>query len=292
MRQHAALQRTEEYMAPLTFLATPGSPVKLAEIDPRYNADLDRGKAEAEFEALTFEIDELQELLFGASTHSLLVIFQGMDTSGKDGTVRKVFSQVSPLGSFVRSFKVPTEEELAHDFLWRVHRRVPSKGSIGIFNRSHYEDVLVVRVHALVPPQIWRQRYEQINAFEQLLSETNTIVLKFMLHVSKQEQEQRLRERERDVTKAWKLSAGDWREREHWDAYMDAYQEMLDRCATSHAPWHVVPADRKWYRNYAVAQIVAATLRSHKDAWMTRLSKIGEQRMAELREYRATQVAE
>jgi PPK2 family polyphosphate:nucleotide phosphotransferase len=292
MRQHAALQRTEEYMAPLTFLATPGSPVKLAEIDPRYNADLDRGKAEAEFEALTFEIDELQELLFGASTHSLLVIFQGMDTSGKDGTVRKVFSQVSPLGSFVRSFKVPTEEELAHDFLWRVHRRVPEKGSIGIFNRSHYEDVLVVRVHDLVPPQIWRQRYEQINNFEQLLSETNTIVLKFMLHISKQEQEQRLRERERDVTKAWKLSAGDWREREHWDAYMDAYQEMLDRCATTHAPWHIVPADRKWYRNYAVAQIVAATLRSHKDAWMTRLGKIGEQRMAELREYRAAQAAE
>lgn len=279
-------------MAPLTFLATPGSPVKLAEIDPRYNADLDRGKAEAELEALTFEIDQLQELLFGASTHSLLVIFQGMDTSGKDGTVRKVFSQVSPLGSFVRSFKVPTEEELAHDFLWRVHRRVPDKGSIGIFNRSHYEDVLVVRVHNLVSPQIWRQRYGQINAFEQLLSESNTIVLKFMLHISKQEQEQRLREREQDVTKAWKLSAGDWREREHWDAYMDAYQEMLDRCATTHAPWHVVPSDRKWYRNYAVAQIVAATLRSHKDAWMTKLGKIGEQRMAELREYRAAQAAE
>jgi PPK2 family polyphosphate:nucleotide phosphotransferase len=289
MPPHLPLELKEEQMAPLTFIAAPNNPMKLAEIDPRYNADLDRANAEAEFEALTYEIDELQELLFGAASHSLLVIFQGMDTSGKDGTVRKVFSQVSPLGSYVSSFKVPTEEELAHDFLWRVHRRVPRKGSIGIFNRSHYEDVLVVRVHNLAPEPVWRQRYDQINAFEQLLTESGTIVLKFMLHISKEEQEQRLLERERDVTKSWKLSAGDWREREHWDAYMAAYQEMLDRCATAHAPWHVVPADRKWYRNYAVAQTIAATLRSYQKDWMAKLGKIGQERMAELREFRAGQ---
>ena len=273
-------------MAPLTFKVAPDSKVQLAKIDPRYDADIDRAKAEAEFVKLTAELDELQELLFGAGTHSLLVVVQGMDTSGKDGTVRKVFSQVSPLGSYVVSFKVPTEDELAHDFLWRVHQKTPAKGMIGIFNRSHYEDVLVVRVHDLVPEAVWRQRYRLINDFEHSLAQNNTIILKFYLHISKQVQEERLLAREQEVTKAWKLSAGDWREREYWDAYMAAYEEALEQCSSEAAPWQIVPADRKWYRNYAVAHKVVTTLRGYKDEWLSKLGKLGEERLLELKAFR------
>lgn len=274
-------------MAPLIYPVRPGEKVKLDTIDPRQDGGLDRAKAEAELEQLALEIDTLQELLFGAGTHSVLVIMQGMDTSGKDGTTRKVFSQVSPLGSYVVSFKVPTEKELSHDFLWRVHRQTPEKGTIGIFNRSHYEDVLVVRVHSLVPEPVWRGRYRMINDFEYMLAQNNTIILKFFLHISKQEQEQRLLEREQEVTKAWKLSTGDWRERQHWDSYMAAYEEALSECSTDHAPWLIVPADRKWYRNYVIASAVAETLRGYKDDWMARLGKLGETRLAELAAYRA-----
>jgi PPK2 family polyphosphate:nucleotide phosphotransferase len=235
----------EAAMAPLVHTVKPGSKIKLDKIDPRSDGGLDREQVEAEFAELTLELDALQELLYGAGTHSLLVVMQGMDTSGKDGTVRKVFSQVSPLGSYVHPFKVPTEEELAHDFLWRVHKVVPGKGMIGIFNRSHYEDVLVVRVHSLVPEPIWRARYGQINDFERLLVQNNTILLKFFLHISKEEQEQRLLEREQEAEKAWKLSAGDWRERERWDDYMAAYDDALEVCSTEEAPWQIVPQLRR-----------------------------------------------
>ncbi len=274
-------------MEPLVYRVEPGSTVDLAAIDPRSNGNLERAVAETEFDALTTEIDDLQELLYGAGTHSLLVIVQGMDTSGKDGTVRKVFSKVSPLGSYVYSFKAPTEEELAHDFLWRVHRVTPRRGMIGIFNRSHYEDVLVVRVHGLAPEPVWRARYRMINDFEYVLASSNTIILKFFLHISKEEQEERLLAREKDVAKAWKLSAGDWRERERWDDYMAAYTEALERCSTAEAPWHVVPADRKWFRNYAVARTVVETLRPYAKDWLAHLGKVGEQRLEELRAYRA-----
>ncbi len=273
-------------MEPLVYCVAPDSKVDLAAIDPRSNGNLERAVAEAEFDALTTEIDDLQELLYGAGTHSLLVIMQGMDTSGKDGTVRKVFSKVSPLGSYVYGFKVPTEEELAHDFLWRVHRVTPRRGMIGIFNRSHYEDVLVVRVHGLVPEPVWRARYRMINDFEHLLASSNTIILKFFFHISKEEQEERLLAREEDVEKAWKLSAGDWREREHWDDYMAAYTEALERCSTADAPWHIVPSDRKWFRNYAVARTVVETLRPYAQDWLAYLGKVGEQRLTELRAYR------
>ncbi len=273
-------------MASLVNRVPPDSKLELAKIDPKGNGSLERASAETELEALTSEIDELQELLYGAGTHSLLVIVQGIDTSGKDGTVRKVFSKVSPLGSYVHSFKVPTEEELGHDFLWRVHRVTPQRGMIGIFNRSHYEDVLVVRVHGLVPEAVWRKRYRMINDFEHLLAASNTIILKFFLHISKEEQAERLLAREKETTKAWKLSAGDWREREHWEDYMAAYNEALERCSTEYAPWIIVPADRKWYRNYAVARTVVETLRPYKDDWLAYLGKVGEQRMAELRAYR------
>lgn len=274
-------------MAPLTFKVEPGSTVDLSAIDPRYNADVKRKDAEAALEKLTLEIDELQELLFGASDHSLLVVLQGMDTSGKDGTVRSVFRQVSPLGSYVHGFNVPTPRELSHDFLWRVHAVAPPRGMIGIFNRSHYEDVLVVRVRNLVPEEVWRPRYRQIVDFEHLLTASNTIVLKFFLYISPAEQEQRLLEREQDETKSWKLSVGDWRERERWDDYMAAYTEALERTSTPEAPWHIVPADRKWYRNYAIASTVAETLRAFKPDWMAKLSAVGAQKKAELAAYRA-----
>lgn len=273
-------------MASLVYQVPPDGKLELAKIDPKGNGSLERANAETELEALTGEIDELQELLYGAGTHSLLVIVQGIDTSGKDGTVRKVFSKVSPLGSYVHSFKVPTEEELGHDFLWRVHRVTPQRGMIGIFNRSHYEDVLVVRVHSLVPETVWRKRYRMINDFEHLLTASNTIILKFFLHISKEEQAERLLAREKETAKAWKLSAGDWREREHWEDYMAAYTEALERCSTAYAPWIIVPADRKWYRNYAVAKTVVETLRPYKDDWLAYLGKVGEQRLAELRAYR------
>ena len=273
-------------MASLVYRVPPDGKLELATIDPKGNGSLERANAETELEALTSEIDELQELLYGAGTHSLLVIVQGIDTSGKDGTVRKVFSKVSPLGSYVHSFKVPTEEELGHDFLWRVHRVTPQRGMIGIFNRSHYEDVLVVRVHSLVPETVWRKRYRMINDFEHLLAASNTIILKFFLHVSKEEQAERLLAREKVTARAWKLSAGDWREREHWEEYMAAYTEALERCSTTYAPWIIVPADRKWYRNYAVAKTVVETLRPYKDDWLAYLGKVGEQRLAELRAYR------
>jgi PPK2 family polyphosphate:nucleotide phosphotransferase len=274
-------------MAQLVHTVKPGSKVKLTSIDPRDDGGLDRKKAEAELTKLTIELDTLQELLFGASTHSVLIVMQGMDTSGKDGATRKVFSQVSPLGSYVQSFKVPTEEELGHDFLWRVHKVAPGRGMIGIFNRSHYEDVLVVRVHSLVPEEVWRPRYAMINDFERMLVQHNTILLKFFLHISKEEQEQRLREREQEREKAWKLSAGDWREREHWDEYMAAYEEALEQCSTREAPWQIVPSDRKWYRNYAIAKSVVETLRGYKQGWLEQLTAVGAERIAELESFRS-----
>jgi PPK2 family polyphosphate:nucleotide phosphotransferase len=276
-------------MAPLTFKVEPESKVDLSKIDPRYDADVKRRDAEKALSALTLEIDALQDLMYGADDHSLLIILQGMDTSGKDGTIRSVFRQVSPLGSYVQGFKVPTEEELAHDFLWRVHRVVPRKGMMGIFNRSHYEDVLVVRVRNFAPEEVWRARYRQIVDFEQLLANTGTIVLKFFLHISLEEQAERLLAREQEDEKAWKLSVGDWREREYWNDYMAAYTEALERTSTADAPWHIVPSDRKWYRNYAVASVVAETLRPFRAGWLAKLGAVGEAKKAELEAYRAEQ---
>jgi PPK2 family polyphosphate:nucleotide phosphotransferase len=275
-------------MAPLIFRVEPGSNVQLKDYDPRHNAGLNKAATEAAFPKLAQEIDELQELLYAAGTHSLLVVLQGMDTSGKDGTIRNVFGEVDPLGCQTVSFKVPTEEELAHDFLWRVHRQTPGRGQLTVFNRSHYEDVLVVRVHSLVPEAVWRKRYEQINHFEQLLVENDTILLKFFLHISKEEQEQRLLEREKDVTKAWKLAVGDWKEREHWDAYQQAYEDALAGCSTEAAPWHIVPADRKWYRNTAIATTIIEALQPYKKIWLEKLAQVGEKAKAELAAYRAS----
>jgi PPK2 family polyphosphate:nucleotide phosphotransferase len=265
-----------------------GKKLQLADIDPDQDGGLEKEQGFTRFQELDTELDQLQEELFAAGVHSVLAVFQGMDTSGKDGAIRTVFASCNPQGMQVASFKVPTEAELAHDFLWRVHKVVPGKGMIGIFNRSHYEDVLVVRVHNLVPEAVWSKRYDQINQFESLLAANGTLIMKFFLHISNQEQEQRLLEREQDLEKAWKLSAGDWRERGHWDAYQEAYEAALTKCNTEHAPWYIIPANRKWYRNLAVAEVLVETLKNQRDTWKKRLEKLSSERKAELAEYRKT----
>jgi PPK2 family polyphosphate:nucleotide phosphotransferase len=242
----------------------------------------DPALARAELQQLGEELSELQEVLAAAHHHSLLVVLQGMDTSGKADTIHQVLSQVNPQGCEVRAFKVPTMRELDHDFLWRVHRVTPGKGVIGIFNRSHYEDVLVVRVHNLVPEKVWSQRYDAINNFERLLTQGDTIILKFYLHMSNQEQERRLLARQKDKMDAWKLSAADWAERNYWDAYLDAYEEALSRCSTDEAPWYIVPADNKWYRNLLVARTLVHTLRPYKDVWLSKLVERGERELARI----------
>jgi PPK2 family polyphosphate:nucleotide phosphotransferase len=211
-------------------------------------------------ERLGVRIDELQDVLYAEGKRALLVVLQGRDTSGKDGTIRKVFGPLDPLGIVVTSFKAPTPVELAHDFLWRVHQAVPPKGTIGVFNRSHYEDVLVVRVRALVPEPAWRARYEQINQFERILTHNGVTVLKFFLHISREEQRERLLARLEDPAKYWKFSAGDLAERALWDDYTAAYEEAIARTSTAEAPWFIVPADRKYVRDLLVAQEVAETL--------------------------------
>jgi len=260
--------------------------IKLAEFDPGEVAGLKRGHAEKKTARLLEELTELQELLYAVQAQSLLVILQGRDTSGKDGTIRRVTGPLNSQSCSVASFKVPTEEELAHDFLWRVHAKTPAARDIKIFNRSHYEDVLVVRVHELVPEQVWRPRYEHINAFERLLADSGTIILKFYLHISKAEQEKRLRKRENDPIKSWKLSVGDWQEREYWDAYSEAYEEALNRCSAKHAPWFVVPADKKWFRDLAVAEAMRDALIPFKDEWLKKLEELGREKRKAIDEYR------
>jgi len=205
-----------------------------------------------------------------------------MDTSGKDGTIRHVMAQVNPLGCEVRSFKGPSSRELTHDFLWRIHRVVPGRGMISIFNRSHYEDVLVVRVHDLVPEKVWRRRYSTINDFEHLLAQNDMLILKFYLHISYEEQEQRLLARQEEKTKAWKLSSADWAERKYWRDYQQAYEDALSKCSTDEAPWYIVPANRKWYRNLLVARTLVSTLRPYKKEWQADLVKRGAQELARI----------
>ncbi|MBA2677311.1 MAG: polyphosphate kinase 2 family protein [Ktedonobacteraceae bacterium] len=243
-----------------------GATIKLKGYDPSYTEKhTDQASAAQELDKLCKQLSDLQELLYAAQQHSLLIVLQGMDTSGKDGTVRHVFSTVNPQGCGVYSFKAPTAEELAHDFLWRVHKVTPQKGEMSIFNRSQYEDVLVVRVHNLVPEDVWSERYKQINNFEKLLARNNTIILKFFLHISRDEQEKRLLAREHDKDKAWKISSGDYAERQYWDVYQDVYEAALSKCSTDEAPWYIVPANRKWYRNLAIAHTVVDTMSKYED---------------------------
>ncbi|HBE72603.1 MAG TPA: polyphosphate kinase, partial [candidate division Zixibacteria bacterium] len=206
------------------------------------------------------KLAKLQYLLYAENKHALLVILQGMDACGKDGTVRHVMHGVNPQACRVTSFKAPTSQELDHDFLWRIHQHVPPKGEIGIFNRSQYEDVLIVRVKNLVPKEVWARRYKQINQFERILARNGVTILKFFLHISKDEQKRRLQERLADPTKNWKMNPDDLKERARWDEYQKAYEAALSECGTKWAPWHVIPADKKWFRNLAVSQAIIETL--------------------------------
>jgi PPK2 family polyphosphate:nucleotide phosphotransferase len=264
------------------------SKVKLKDYDPAYTGkQSDPASAEQELQELSNELAELQELLAAAQHQSLLVVLQGMDTSGKDGTIRHVLSHVNPQGCDVYSFKVPTQEELAHDFLWRIHNATPGKGTMGIFNRSHYEDVLVARVHNLVPEKVWSRRYEKINNFERLLTDNGTMMLKFFLHISYDEQERRLLAREQDIKKAWKISAEDWEDRKYWKDFEQAYEDALSRCSTDNAPWYIVPANHKWYRNLAVAHTIVHTMRQYKDEWKADLEARGQRELEKLRSMRS-----
>ena len=236
--------------------------IDLSKWDSNETSAFEGSKAEAREKLLelTERLEVLQEMLYAEHKQKILVVLQGMDTSGKDGVIRHVFEGVNPQGVQVASFKVPTQLELDHDYLWRVHQRVPGKGEIVIFNRSHYEDVLVVRVHELVPPEVWKHRYDQINAFEKMLAEEGVTILKFFLHISPEEQKQRLIERLQTPDKQWKFRVGDLKERSRWGEYARAYEDVLSKTSTRWAPWYIVPADRKWYRNLVISSILVRTL--------------------------------
>jgi PPK2 family polyphosphate:nucleotide phosphotransferase len=246
-----------------TYRSVPGTEVDLTRHDPRDRSLCPSGKAEGRrlTAELNAELESLQEMLWAEGKHKLLVVLQAMDTGGKDGTIRHVFDGTNPQGVKVASFKKPTSKELAHDYLWRVHRQTPGNGEIVIFNRSHYEDVLVVRVHDLVPPETWGRRYDHINDWERRLADEGTTILKFFLNISKEEQKERLQARLDEPHKRWKFSHGDLAERAHWDAYQTAYETALSKTSTAWAPWYVVPSDRKWYRNLVISSVLVDTLR-------------------------------
>lgn len=239
----------------------PGAEVRLADFDARHvEGDWDKKSAGKQIKKEKKVIEDLAYRLYAEDRQALLLVLQGMDTSGKDGTIRHVMSGVNPQSCQVVSFKQPSHEELDHDFLWRIHRAEPRHGNIGIFNRSHYEDVLVVRVHSLIPESQWRTRYDQINEFEELLVDGGITLLKCFLHISKDEQRERLQARLDNPSKRWKFSKGDLAERKLWDDYQRAYEDALTKCNTAHAPWHIIPADRKWYRNLLVSRLLRETL--------------------------------
>jgi len=242
-------------------LAVPGRKVKLAEWDPEDTLGWVKGaKMKASLDKAIDRIDKLQYLLYADHKRALLIVLQGLDAAGKDGTIRHVMTGCNPQGCHVTSFKTPSAEESSHDFLWRVHHAIPEYGDIGIFNRSHYEDVLVVRVHNLVPKRVWSARYEQINKFEEILHGNNVKIIKFFLHISRDEQKKRFELRIKDPDRQWKLSESDFDERKFWDDYVEAYEDALTQCGTPHAPWYIIPANKKWFRNLAVSHIVAETL--------------------------------
>jgi PPK2 family polyphosphate:nucleotide phosphotransferase len=250
--------KTDRYRVPA------GTDVELPKwsTDDTDGFDGDKGDAQTLLTELNQKLADLQGLLYAADQHKLLVVLQGMDTSGKDGTIKHVFRTINPLGVKVANFKSPNDRELSHDYLWRVHQHTPGRGHITIFNRSHYEDVLIVRVHGLVPKKQWSRRYRHLREFERMLTDEGTIIRKFFLHISKDEQKERLEERLQNPKKQWKFEHGDIDERKRWDDYQEAYEAAISKTSTDHAPWYIVPSDRKWYRNLVVSQVLIETLES------------------------------
>lgn len=244
-------------------MVTPGKSVKLDKWDPENTLGWKKGaKMRAGLDKSIERIDKLQYLLYAEHKRALLIVLQGRDAAGKDGTIRHVMTGCNPQGCHVTSFKVPSAEEMSHEYLWRIHHAVPEYGDIGIFNRSVYEDVLIVRVHNMVPKDVWSQRYDQINEFEELLHDNRVKIIKFFLHISKDEQKKRFQQRIDDPDRRWKISESDFDERKFWDDYTAAYEDALSKCSTPHAPWFVIPANKKWFRNLAVSHIIAETMES------------------------------
>ena len=265
----------------------PGEEVELDTISTLPPKDWDRELAAQRMRELGPELFALQDLMWGSRTHGLLIVLQGRDAAGKDGAVKNVVGYFNPRGVNVISFTVPTQVEREHDFLWRIHLHTPRKGETAIFNRSHYEDVLVPRVEKQIDKSACHRRFEDINAFERTLTDHQCIILKFYLHISTEEQEVRLLERETDPEKAWKLSVDDWRNREKWLDYRAAYEDAVSHCSTKYAPWIVVPADRKWFRDLVIAEHIFDTMRGYRKEWRSALQSLTERRRAELVNYRA-----
>lgn len=247
------------------FMVEPGAKVNLRKIDPDDTAGLNSKKtATKKLEQVTQRLTELQYQLYAENKQSLLIVLQAMDAGGKDGTINHVLAPMNPQGCRVQAFKVPSAEERAHDFLWRVHKAAPKNGEVVIFNRSHYEDVLIARVHDLVPKTVWSKRYEYINDFEKLLAAHNTRIVKLYLHISKEEQLDRFEDRLEEPDKHWKISDSDYSERQHWNDYQKAFEDALSKCSTKHAPWYIIPANHKWFRNLAVSEILVETMKAMK----------------------------
>ena len=267
----------------------PRAKVKLDGISTEPPKGVHKHEARERFEKLNEELFGLQDLMWGAKTHSVLMVLQGRDAAGKDGAVKHVVGALNPRGVRVTSFGVPSEEERRHDFLWRIHRHAPATGEVAIFNRSHYEDVLVVRVKKLAPHAVWKERFALINAFEETLVSGNCILLKYFLHISRAEQEERLLAREKDPNDAWKLNVEDWRDRERWDEYTKAYEDVIAKCSAKDAPWIVVPADAKWYRNLVMAESLAEAMRPLRKQWQATLDEQGKLVRKDLRAWRKSQ---
>jgi PPK2 family polyphosphate:nucleotide phosphotransferase len=245
------------------FRVKPDSKVDLGNVDAGFTDKHESHQhALPEIEEYTRKLHDLQYLLYAEGKHSLLICLQGRDAAGKDGTINHVLGAMNPQGCTVTGFKAPTREELAHDFLWRYHQHAPARGQVAVFNRSHYEDVLVVRVHSLVPKEVWSRRYEHINNFEKLLGDTDTHILKFYLHIDSDEELKRFKQRIDDPARNWKISEGDYAERPFWNAYTDAFEDALGKCSTEHAPWFIIPSNHKWFRNLVISRIVVETLES------------------------------
>jgi PPK2 family polyphosphate:nucleotide phosphotransferase len=243
------------------------APIRLSKFNADFHDGLEKEKAREKTAEFCKRIGQLQELLYANSSHALLIVLQGMDTSGKDGATHNVLRDVSPSGVEIANFRAPSSEELSHDFLWRVHKAIPRYGNIGVFNRSHYEDVIIVRVMNLTPRSLWRRRYDQINAFEKYLVENKIVLLKFFLHISKDEQAERLQARIDDPRKNWKFKPDDLKSRAKWAQFMKAYEDAINYCSTSYAPWHIVPANRKWFRDYVIAKTVIRALEGLNMGW-------------------------